>query len=231
MDVTASEKVIVAAASNKNNENENMKLLLDRRETDFVISERVLKVAAGNQRHGKESMNLLLDRRGTEVIITEEEMKAVAGNECNGKEVIILLLARREADVAITEEVVMTAASNNDGSAVIRLLYDCAELSVTERAIESAATSGRIDTPSLLGKLAGAGSATHDWMCIAQLWSAVKSGDAETILQLVQRDTPPEKGGGNDITPLFQAAYRGRERVVRIFLDTDAVKVIVKSTS
>jgi hypothetical protein len=189
----------------------------------------VVKAAARNYSNGGEVMALLLDRQSADVTIPEEMVVRIVGHF--DQNVVALLLDRRGADIAITEEVVKAAAGNINGSGVIRCLHDSTELRITERVIESAATSGQEDTLSLLIQWAGTGSVTHDWVCIAQLCAAAKAGHAETVLQLVQQGTPPDKKDIRGTTPLWHAASNGHLDIVRILLATNAVDVNVESVA
>jgi len=176
-------------------------------------------------------MTLLLNRRGADVQITQEVVVAAAGNEGDGKEIMTLLLDRRGAEVQITQEVVVAAAGNSGGGRVIEYLHKITSIDITDVVIQSAATSGQINTLRLLDQWAGAATVSQEWINIARLCVATKEGDAETVLELTRQSVPPDKQDVWGTTPLWHAAAQGHTDIVRVLLATKAVDVNATSIS
>jgi hypothetical protein len=141
------QRVIEAAARNRENGRDIMALLLERRGDQIQITEDVVKAAVKNESSGKDIMTLLLQQRGDQIQITEDIVKAAAENRDNGKGIMALLLEQRGDKIQITEDVVKAAAGNRrSGKDILALLLEQRgdKIQITEDVVEAAA--GNRDT-------------------------------------------------------------------------------------
>jgi ankyrin repeat protein len=221
--IQITDKVIEAAAANPESGKEVMMLLLDRRGDEIKITDEVVKIAAENW-SSREVMALLLDRRGDEVKITDEVVKAAAGNYRSGREVMMLLLDRRGDEVKITEKVVEAAAGNyGSGEEVMELLLDrCGdEVKITEKVLKAAAHGGQEGVLRLLNQRFAVD--VSDWVPIAQLYNASKTGDEKVVQRLLSLGVDPNTKDYYGRTLLWWAASNGYASVVTLLLERDNV--------
>ncbi|KAF7932472.1 uncharacterized protein EAE98_003771 [Botrytis deweyae] len=115
--VPITEKVVKAAAANKDCGIDMMKLLFKER-NDLSITEEVIRIAAGNVDEGFHIVRFLFQKRGDQVPITEdivekaarkvrqeEVLKAAIRNEEEGPDIMQYFFERRGSQILITEEI------------------------------------------------------------------------------------------------------------------------------
>ncbi|KAL5085380.1 hypothetical protein Trisim1_010606 [Trichoderma cf. simile WF8] len=230
--VTITEEVVKAAAGHKSSR-KMMKLLLDQRGYQFVITEEVMKAAARNPYNGEEVLLLLLRERGHQVIITEEVVKTAAGNY-RGHKVMEVLLNQRGHQVTITEEVVKAAAGNEYcGKSLMILLLNQRgdQITITEDVVRTAAACGQDDVLDLLSKDKSIVTNWNKWRCISKFYKAAKTGDIRCIKQLLNQGVEPDTKNLLGETPLWIAAKRRHEAVVKILAQEKSVDVNSLSNS
>ncbi|KAK2590746.1 hypothetical protein QQS21_011558 [Conoideocrella luteorostrata] len=220
-EIIITEEVMKTAAENEFRGREVMGVLLDRRGDEIIITEEVIEAAAANKHCGREVIELLLDRHGDKITITEEVIQAAAASKNYGKEVMELLLDRRGDEIIITEEVIKAAAANElHGKKVLELLLDRREVetlsSITEEIIFIAARCGQVGVLDLVSRQSCLASVQNEWRCIAKFYNAAKSGDVRCIEQLIRDGTKPDTKNIKGETPLWAAAFWGRDNVVKV---------------
>jgi hypothetical protein len=93
----------------------------------------------------------------------------------------------------------------------------------------NAVTSGSAKVLDFLPSWNGASSERKQWLSIAELHNAAKSGDLRTVERLIQEGVPLDKQNIRGATPLWMAATNGHKAVVEALLKTNAVNVNVKT--
>lgn len=148
--VTLTEKVVIAAASNREYGRDVMELLLRQFGDDLKINEIVLEAAGRNPRCGEQVLQVILPRL-PEVEITRlllaatrghnedtailhhpnikhwmlQKRRAVAENKPHGAVITSILLKRANANIHVTQDMLVAAAGNNRGAAaMLKLLLE-----------------------------------------------------------------------------------------------------------
>lgn len=127
--------------------------------------------------------------------VSEKAVKAAAKISWSGKELMMLLLEQRGVDVIITEEV-----------------------------IKAAATCGQDQTLKIIEKHSKLSPSEEDWS-IAQFYNAAKSGDKNTIQELLASEVEPDFKDSWNESPLWISAYYGHVEVVQVLFQTKLIDV------
>jgi hypothetical protein len=133
----------------------------------------------------------------------------------------MLLLDRRGDDVKVTDKVVEAAAGNC--TEVMMLLLDRRgdEVKITEKVLEAAAHDGQEGVLRLLNQRFAVD--VSDWVPIAQLYNASKTGDEKVVQRLLSLGVDPNTKYHHGRTPLWWAASNGYASVVTLLLERDNV--------
>jgi Ankyrin repeats (3 copies) len=196
---------------------------------EVKITEAVVKAAAGNKEIGEAVMALLLDKRGDEIKITEAVVVAAAENEDSGEAVMVLLLDKRGDEIKITKAVVEVAAGNEvSGEAVMALLLekrpnDIAAC-ISESVCRAAATCGQYGVLDLICRN-GFLPLQDEWISTANFYNAAKSGDVDSVKELLAEGIKPDAKNIRSVTPLWIAAARGHKSIVELLVGTEHIDV------
>ncbi|KAK1759303.1 hypothetical protein QBC47DRAFT_337161 [Echria macrotheca] len=229
-EIVITEEVVKAAAGCLEGE-KTIEFLLDERGGEITITEDVVKAAAASH-SGKKVMELLLDRRGDQITITQEVVKAAATSHW-GQQAMELLLDQRGDQITITEEVVKAAAGNElHGKNIMMLLLDrrgaATTASITEEAFKAAAACGQYRVLDLLSHHTGI-SIQDEWRQTAKLYNAAKSGNTRRVEELILAGAKPDMRSNRGETPLWVAAYKAHEAIVKLLARRPDVNVNSRS--
>lgn len=199
-----------------------------REETDFtkypvnIRGQTALHVAVN---HGSCKVISILIKNKL-IAIEEEVVKAAAGNWQSGKEVMALLLEQRGADVVITEKVVKAAATSGQ-EGVLQTIEDHFKISLSKQEwsiaqFYNAAKAGNEDTiQKLMGE--GAEPDLKNPRHVFPLWVAATNGHLKVVQILLGTNLVDVNSKGiSRRSPIFWAAARGRNGIVRLLLEAGA---------
>ena len=159
-------------------------------------------------------------------IITEEVVKAAAGNYQSGKKVMTLLLEQRKADVIITEEVIKAAATCGQDD-VLKIIEGRFKISLSKEkwSIAQFYNAAKFGKENKIQKLLIEGvkpdlknirhvsslwiSAANDYLRVVEILLSTK------IVDVNAKNIPGQP-------PIFWAAARGHEDIVRLLLKAGA---------
>ncbi|KAK1654096.1 heterokaryon incompatibility protein-domain-containing protein [Colletotrichum phormii] len=220
-EVNITDKVVEAAARNRESGAQIIELLLDRRGGEVNITDKVVEDATRNRESGAQIIELLLDRRGGEVNITDKIVEDATRNRESGAQIIELLLDRRGGEVNITDKVVEDATRNREsGAQIIELLLDRRgrEVNITNRVVIAAAEnweSGAQIIELLLDRRGGEVNITDK---VVEAAARNRESGAQIIELLLDR-----RGGEVNITDkIVEDATRNREssaQIINLLLD------------
>jgi hypothetical protein len=139
----ATEDVIKTAASNQENGEALLKLLLQQRGAGFQITEGVLQAAAAKRENADNMMKSLL-ACGSPNQITSEVIRTAIANRRSGQEILKILLDYPAVKIEITDRVIMAVANNEEnGISMLEMLLHRSNVKITDDGVKAAASSGQ----------------------------------------------------------------------------------------
>lgn len=232
-DTLVTESVVKSAVSNRMSGHEVLKLLFNLLGGRVPITEEVLQTAASNFEDGYRVLKLILEQRpGTQ--ITEQVLaKLIAGNRDTA--MIELLLEKCGPDAPFTKQVLMAAIGNTShGYAIMRLLikkrkqnvHDC----LSDGLLSTIAASGNYRILRLFER-SFAVTIKEEWLQLARLYRAASESNGPVLDELVGQGVPLDTRNARGETPLWRAASRNHQSVIRKLLQTGLVDVNAVSDS
>lgn len=141
MEVT--EDIIKTAASNQENGEAILKLLLQQRGEGFQITEGALQTAAAKQGNADNVKSLLTCNSPDQ--ITNEVIRAAITNRRSGLGVLKILLRYPAVEIEITDRVIIAVANNQEnGIFMLEMLLQTSNVKITNDGVKTAASRGQV---------------------------------------------------------------------------------------
>ncbi len=232
-DTLVRESVVKSAVSNRMSGHEVLKLLFNLLGDRVPITEEVLQTAASNFEDGYRVLKLILEQRPDTQISEQVLAKVIASNRDTA--VIELLLEKRGPDAPFTERVLMAAIGNTShGYAIMRLLVkkrnqnvrDC----LSDGILSTTAASGNYRILGLFERSFAIGI-KDEWLQLGRLYRAASESNGPVLDELVAQGVPLDTRNARGETPLWRAASRNHQSVIRKLLQTGLVDVNAVSDS
>jgi hypothetical protein len=196
LEVPLSEGVIIAAAQNKINGHDILRLLLRKRGSELKVTDRTIEAVIDTGGIGSDIINLLLQQCKSEVGVAVKFIHALQAASASGDNAVVSLLLEKGADVNAQGGYysnALYAASSKGHEAVVRLLL--------EKGADVNAQGGYYNNA---------------------LYAALFGGHKAVVRLLLEKSADVNAQGGRYVNPLYAASIRGHEAVVRLLLEKGA---------
>jgi hypothetical protein len=197
------------------------------------ITEEVLQTAASNFEDGYRVLKLILEQRPDTHITEQVLAKVIASNRDTA--IIQFLLEKRGPDAPFTDKVLLSAIGNTShGYAIMRLLikkrkqnvHDC----LSDGLLSTIAASGNYRILRLFERTFSV-VIKDEWLQLARLYRAASESNSPVLNELVSQGIPLDTRNARGETPLWRAASRNHQSVIRTLLQTGLVDVNAVSDS
>jgi ankyrin repeat protein len=229
LEVPLPEDMIRAAAENKRDGSNILRLLIRNRGSEFKMTDGTIKAAAENGGIGIEFLNLFLQQCNSEVVLAAKFSDMLQAVAASGDDVVVRLLLEKGANIDAHGghyDTTLYAASYKGYEAVVRLLLEeganvNAWAGSYGTALQTAASGGCEAVVRLLlekGAHVNAQAGSYG----TALYIASSGGHEAVVRLLLEKGADVNAQAGSYGTALHVASFRGHEAVARLLLEEGA---------
>jgi ankyrin repeat protein len=219
LEVPLSEGMITAAAENKKNGSDILRLLIGKCGSEFKVTDGTIQAAVENGGIGSDLLNLLLQQYKSKVGVPRTLLIPLKAASASGDDVVVKLLLEKGADV--NNGIALCAASSGGHEAVVRLLLEKGANVNNGNALCAASSGGHEAVVRLLLNR-GADVNAKSGQDGNALYAASSGGHEAVVRLLLNRGADVNAESGPNGNALYAASSGGHEAVVRLLLNRGA---------